>query len=73
MEVSVLKITSLSFAIVGSLCIVMAALTAVGISPTFVEQSADFGVMATTTGFWGGLAVILNLSAIAFGVLAPKD
>ena len=68
-----MKLASLSFSILGILCILMAALTAVSVAPTFVLGSADFGVMATTTGFWGGLAGLLFLAGISFGVIASGE
>ena len=68
-----MRLAALLCIAIGLLGALMAALTAVEAAPAFVAKMADFGVTATTTGFWAGLAVILLLTAIAFGVSAEKE
>ena len=67
-----MKLASLSFSILGILCIIMAALTALEVSPAFLE-TADFGPAFATTLFWGGLAGLLFLAGISFGVIASGE
>ena len=75
-----MKITSLTFIIIGLICTLMAALTALEMSPGFV----DFGInldnigidsikIIFTTAFWGGLSGLAMLAAIAFGVITNKE
>jgi hypothetical protein len=68
-----MKLTSLSFSIMGILCIIMAALTALEVSPAFMSETIDFGATFTTTMFWGGLAMLLFLAGISFGVVASRE
>ena len=65
-----MKMVSLSFSILGASSIVMAALTALKIAPTFIGETIIMGATASTTAFWGGLAVLLLLAGIAFGVIS---
>ena len=68
-----MKLVSLSFSILGILCIIMAALTALEVSPSFMSETMEFGATFTTTLFWGGLAGLLFLAGISFGVIASGE
>ncbi len=68
-----MKLASLSFSVVGILCIIMAALTALEVSPAFMSETMEFGATFTTTLFWGGLAGLLFLAGISFGVIASGE
>jgi len=68
-----MKAIALFFSILGILCIVMVALTATEISPAFVSEVAGLGETATTTLFWGGLAALLCLAGISFGVISSGE
>ena len=68
-----MKLASLSFSAAGILCIFMAALTALEVSPAFMSETMDFGATFTTTMFWGGLAALLFLAGISFGVIASGE
>ena len=68
-----MKLTSLSFSITGILCIIMAILTALEISPAFISSTNNLSTAFTTTIFWGGLAALLLLSGISFGVIAKSE
>jgi hypothetical protein len=65
-----MKTVSLSFTILGVLCIAMAALTALEVAPALLGQVMAVGDRASTVGFWGGLAGLLILAGIAFGVIS---
>ena len=65
-----MKMISLSFSILGASSIVMAVLTALKIAPAFVGETMITGATASTTAFWGGLAILLLLAGIAFGVIS---
>jgi hypothetical protein len=75
-----MKIASLTCTVVGLLGALMASLTALEVSPGFVDFGIGLGeigmdaVAATlTTAFWGGLSVLMLLAAIALGVIAEKE
>ncbi len=75
-----MKIASLTCTVIGLLGALMAGLTALGVSPGFVDFGIGLGEIgvdsvtdAFTTAFWGGLAVLMLLAAIAFGVIAEKE
>ncbi len=65
-----MKETALSLAILGVLGILMAAFTALEIAPTFVGEEMAVGAVAATAAFWGGLAALVLLAAIAFGIIS---
>jgi hypothetical protein len=65
-----MKETALSLAITGVLSIMMAAFTALEIAPTFIGEEMAVGAVAATAVFWGGLAALMLLAAIAFGVIS---
>jgi len=60
-------ITSITIGLLGAL---MAALTALEVAPAFIEGGLGFGEVLLTTAFWGGLAVLLLLAGVAFGVIS---
>ena len=68
-----MKIASLTCTIIGLLGGLMAALTALEVSPAFVGENSAFGDVFMTTLFWGGLSGLLILAAIAFGVITDKE
>jgi hypothetical protein len=68
-----MKMVALTLSILGSLCIIMAALTDVGVAPAFVGEAMEFGAKVTTTLFWGGLAALLCLAGISFGVISSGE
>ncbi len=68
-----MKLASLSFSILGILCIFMAVLTALEVSPSFMSETMEFSATFTTTLFWGGLAGLLFLAGISFGVIASGE
>ena len=68
-----MKLASLSFSVVGILCIFMAALTALEVSPAFIGDTATLGTTLITTLFWGGLAMLLFMAGISFGVIASGE
>ncbi|UCG54199.1 MAG: hypothetical protein JSV32_06280 [Dehalococcoidia bacterium] len=75
-----MKIASLTITIIGLLGALMAGLTALGISPGFVDFGLGLGDMGMdsvkevlTTAFWGGLSILLLLAAIAFGNIAERE
>jgi len=68
-----MKIVSLSFSILGVLGALMAGLTALEVAPGFVDFGLGIGASVITTAFWGGLAVLLLLAGIAFGVIVGKE
>lgn len=75
-----MKITSLIFTVIGLLGALMACLTALEVSPGFVDFGIGFEEVGMdsvktmlTTLFWGGLAVLMLLSAIALGVIAERE
>jgi len=68
-----MKIVSLSFSILGVLGALMACLTALKVSPAFTSDILDIGKVTVTTAFWGGLAGLLLLAGIAFGVIVGKE
>jgi hypothetical protein len=65
-----MKETALSLAILGVLGILMAAFTALEVAPTFVGEEMAVGAVAATAAFWGGLAALVLLAAIAFGIIS---
>jgi hypothetical protein len=75
-----MKIASLTCTIVGLCGALMAGLTALEVSPGFIDFGIGLGEIgmdsisaAMTTAFWGGLSVIILLAAIGFGVIAEKE
>ena len=68
-----MKIASFTCTVIGLLGGLMAALTALEVSPAFVGETSAFGDIFMTTLFWGGLSAIFILAAIAFGVITDKD
>jgi len=76
-----MKIAALTCTVIGLLGALMAGLTALGVSPGFV----DFGLGLEdivgsepikdimTAFFWGGLSSLVLLAAIAFGASAEKE
>ena len=76
-----MKIASLTCIVIGLLGALMAGLTALGASPGFVDFGIGLGEIVglepaesiITTAFWGGLATLLLLAAIAFGVIAKEE
>jgi hypothetical protein len=75
-----MKIASFTCTVIGLLGALMAGLTALGVSPGFIDFGIGFGEIGMdsvtevlTTAFWGGLAVLTFLAAIAFGVIAEKE
>jgi hypothetical protein len=75
-----MKIASITCTVIGLLGALMAVLTALEVSPGFVDFGIGFGelgidaVTATlTTAFWGGLSVLMLLAAIALGIIAEKE
>jgi len=75
-----MKITSFTCTVIGLLGALMAGLTALEVSPGFVDFGIGFGDIgmdsikfALTTAFWGGLSVLMLLAAIAFGVITEKE
>jgi hypothetical protein len=68
-----MKIASLSFSILGVICLLMACLTALKVSPAFTSDILDVGKATVTTAFWGGLAALSLLAGIAFGVIVGKE
>ncbi len=68
-----MKIVSLSFSILGVICLLMACLTALKVSPAFTSDILDVGKVTVTTAFWGGLAGLSLLAGIAFGVIVGKE
>jgi hypothetical protein len=75
-----MKIASLTCTVVGLCTALMAGLTALEVSPGFIDFGIGLGEIGMdsikaviTTAFWGGLSVILLLAAIGFGVIAEKE
>jgi len=68
-----MKIATLTCIGIGLLGALLAGLTALGAVPGFVDFGLEFGEDVITTVFWGGLAVLVLLAAIAFGVITPKE
>ena len=75
-----MKIASFTFTIIGLLGALMAGLTALGISPGFVDFGLGLGDLGMdsvkevlTTAFWGGLSILLLLAAIAFGTITERE
>lgn len=75
-----MKIASLTCIVIGLAGALMACLTALDVSPGFVDFGmglGDFDLDSIksifTTAFWGGLSVLMLLSAIAFGAIAEKE
>ena len=68
-----MKIATLTCIGIGLLGALMAGLTALGAVPGFVDFGLEFGEDVITTVFWGGLAALVLLAAIAFGVITPKE
>ncbi len=60
-------ITSITIGLLGAL---MAALTALEVAPAFIGGAFIVGDTVSTTAFWGGLAVLVLLAGIAFGVIS---
>ncbi|MCK5577730.1 MAG: hypothetical protein KAI14_05375 [Dehalococcoidales bacterium] len=67
-----MKVISLSFSTLGVLCLIMAIFTVFEIAPSFIEI-ALIGARMSTTVFWGGLAILLFLAGIAFGIVSKED
>ena len=67
-----MKFVSLSFSILGVLCLIMSIFTLFEVAPAFVEI-VIIGATISTTVFWGGLAMLLFLAGIAFGVISGED
>ena len=51
---------------------IMSIFTLFEVAPAFVEI-AIIGATISTTVFWGGLAMLLLLAGIAFGVISGED
>jgi hypothetical protein len=75
-----MKIASITCTVIGLLGALMAVLTALEVSPGFVDFGIGFGELGIdaitailTTAFWGGLSVLMLLAAIALGVIAEKE
>ena len=68
-----MKAIALFFSVLGSLCIIMAVLTALDVAPVFVGEAMEFGAKVTTTLFWGGLAALLCLAGISFAVISSGE
>lgn len=75
-----MKIASLTCTVIGLLGALMAGLTALDVSPGFVDFGMGLGDLDLdsiksifTTAFWGGLSVLMLLAAIAFGAIAEKE
>ena len=75
-----MKIASLTCIVIGLLGALMAGLTALEVSPGFVDFGIGFEAIGAdsitdvlTTIFWGGLSVLILLAAIAFGAIAEKE
>ncbi len=67
-----MKVISLSFSTLGVLCLIMSIFTVFEIAPAFVEIVL-IGARMSTTVFWSGLAIILLLAGIAFGIVSKED
>lgn len=65
-----MRIVAITFITIGLLGALMAALTALEVVPGFVDFGLGIGASVITTAFWGGLAVLLLLAGIAFGVIS---
>jgi hypothetical protein len=76
-----MKIATLTCLGLGLLGALLAALTALGAVPGFVDFGLGLGDIVgmesvesiITTAFWGGLSVLLLLAAIAFGAIAKEE
>lgn len=75
-----MKIASLTFTAIGLIGALMAGLTALEVSPGFIDFGIGLGEIGMdsvtdiiTTAFWGGLAVLMLLAAIALGVITEKE
>lgn len=68
-----MRLAALLCIVIGLLGTLMAGLTALGAAPGFIDFGLGFGEDVITTAFWGGLAALLLLAAIAFGVSAEKE
>ena len=76
-----MKIASLACIIVGLAGALLAGLTALDVIPGFVDFGLGLGEVVgmepakaiITTAFWGGLAALMLLAAIAFGVIAKEE
>lgn len=65
-----MKETALALAITGVLGILIAAFTALEVAPAFIGEEMAVGAVAATAAFWGGLAALVLLAAIAFGIIS---
>lgn len=68
-----MKAASLTFVVFGLLAGLMATLTAIDISPAFLNASSGFSGTLLTTVFWVCLSGLLMLAAIALGIITNKD
>jgi hypothetical protein len=76
-----MKIATLTCIFVGLSGAVLAVLTALGVVPGFIDFGLGLGDIAgmesvesiITTAFWGGLAMLSLLAAIAFGVISSGE
>jgi len=68
-----MKIATLTCIGIGLSGALLAGLTALGVVPGFVDFGLEFGEDVITTAFWGGLATLVLLAAIAFGTITPKE
>ena len=76
-----MKIATLTCVGLGLLGALLAALTALGTVPGFVDFGLGLGDIVgmesiesiITTAFWGGLSLMLLLAAIAFGTLSKEE
>ncbi len=65
-----MRAVALSFGILGIICIVLGILTAVAVAPAFISSGLAIGEVALTGAFWWGLAGLLLLAAITFGLVS---
>lgn len=65
-----MKIFALSLSILGLMCFIMSVLTTFEVCPAVINTVGDLGSMGTNAVFWGGLAGLLFLGGISFGIYA---
>jgi hypothetical protein len=68
-----MKTTAITLAITGFICAVMGALTALEVMPGLVVGTLSLSDRTVTALFWWGLAFLVLLTSIAFGVLTKDE
>jgi len=68
-----MKTTAITLAITGFLCAVMGVLTALEVTPALISGMLSLSDRAVTAIFWWGLAFLVLLTSIAFGVLSKDE